>query len=110
MPKRRGILDYRRPEDITSHVLMDISDERLRQDAKWGVQNHSQMIWLGILAEEFGEAAKEINELHFRPGDAVHIDNSHECKPHRIERVRAELIQVAAVAVAMVESLDRRGE
>lgn len=87
------------PHSLTTDgVLRSIGQERLRQDAKWGVQDHDQMTWLGILAEEFGEAAKEINELHFR-GDTI----------GRKERIRAELIQVAAVAVAMVESLDRNG-
>ncbi len=108
MPKRRGIMDYALTP--VGQVLSDILDERVRQDDKWGVQDHDQMIWLGILAEEFGEAAKEINELHFRPGDEVHIDDSHPCKVHRVQKVREELIQVAAVAVAMIESLDRNGK
>lgn len=56
------------------------------------------MLWLGILAEEFGEAAKEINDYFFRPtSDAQRT------------RIREELVQTAAVAVAMIESLDRNG-
>lgn len=74
-------------------VLDEVLAERTRQNTKWGEQNHSLMVWLGILAEEFGEAAKDINEYHFRVGD--------------VNKVRLELIQTAAVAVAMVEYIDR---
>lgn len=102
MPKRRGIMDYipGHKEELlrkTQNVLAEVGWERLRQDKAWGVQDHSQMLWLGILAEEFGEAAKEINELHF---DRIRT----------VVKLRDELIQVAAVAVAMVESLDRNGK
>ena len=81
---------------MTNLVLREVEFERKLQDKKWGEQNHPQMDWLGILAEEFGEAAKECNEFHFR-------------QIRRIE-LREELIQVAAVAVAMIESLDRNGK
>ena len=73
-----------------------VGQEQVRQKAKWGIQNHTQMVWLGILAEEFGEVSKEINELHFRIGD--------------IENLKCELIQVATVAIAMYESLERNGK
>lgn len=100
MPKRRGIMDYTSAQKanlVDNGVLYDVLKERFRQDARWGEQNHRQMIWLGILAEEFGEAAKEINELYFN-------------RAWSVARLRNELIQVAAVAVAMVESLDRNGK
>lgn len=35
------------------------------QLAKWGYQIHSPAEWLAIATEEFGEAAKEVVELHF---------------------------------------------
>jgi len=76
-----------------SEAEIDVHQERIRQDEKWGTQNHNLMTWLGILAEEFGEAAKEINEFHFREA--------------WVEDIRAELIQTAAVAIAMVEYIDR---
>lgn len=74
-------------------VLTDIHIERSRQDHKWGVQNHGVAAWLLILAEEFGEAAKEANELHFRVGDPTSY--------------RHELVQTAAVCVAAIQALDR---
>lgn len=74
-------------------VLNDVLKERKRQDDKWGVQNHGVSDWMLILAEEFGEAAKEANEIRFRYKDS--------------SEYRAELVQVAAVCVAAIESLDR---
>jgi hypothetical protein len=74
-------------------AIRSIIRERDSQDYKWGIQNHSLAEWLIILAEEFGEASKEINEFHFRRGVVADI--------------RAELVQTAAVAVAMIEYIDR---
>lgn len=69
-------------------VLEEIQDERRRQDRKWGEQNHEPFKWLAILTEEVGEAAQ-----------ATLWDNRN--------MIRSELIQVAAVAVAAIECLDR---
>lgn len=94
-----------------AEVLDEIAGERLRQDAKWGPQNHpngtgvpsmqaaaarsrlvcdrnftlGQGTWADILREEFHEALAESDPA----------------------RLRGELIQVAAVAVAWVEAIDR---
>ena len=66
-------------------ILQAVQDERDRQDAKWGVQRHKANMWLSILMEELGEAAKATLD-----GDPVgYVD---------------ELVQVAAVAVAAIES------
>lgn len=70
------------------NIFQNIALERRRQDAKWGEQNHDAFLWLAILGEEFGEAAKAAIE-------------------GRIAYMRTELIHVAAVAVAAIESLDR---
>ncbi len=73
----------------TRRVLADIYSERVRQDARWGDQRgHSSEHWLAILMEEVGEAARSV--LDGEP----------------IQRRRAELIQIAAVAAAAVEALD----
>ena len=69
-------------------VLEEVMEERKRQDELWGEQNHDDRIWLAILVEEVGEVANDINE--------------------RSKKLREELIQVAAVAVSWVESIDRR--
>lgn len=41
-------------------VLDDVEAERVRQDAKWGEQNHGRISWAMILAEEIGEWAAEL--------------------------------------------------
>lgn len=73
----------------TMNVIKEVMEERRFQDAKWGEQNHEPYKWLSILMEEVGEASK-----------AVLGDN--------LDEYRKEVRQVAAVAIAMIESLDRR--
>ena len=70
------------------NIFQNIALERRRQDAKWGEQNHDAFLWLAILGEEFGETAKAAIE-------------------GRLADMRTELIHVAAVAVAAIESLNR---
>jgi NTP pyrophosphatase (non-canonical NTP hydrolase) len=70
-------------------ILLEVAGERGSQLRKWGVQRHTDAVWLAILHEETGEAARAILEADE-------------------ENMRAELIQVAAVAVAWVEDIDRR--
>jgi hypothetical protein len=93
-------------------ISKQVLEERNRQDAKWGEQNHpdgtgipsmvaaaerarrvtdhnahwDKLTWADILREEFYEALAESD-----PG-----------------KLRTELIQVAAVAQAWVEAIDRR--
>lgn len=94
-----------------SEAILDVVDERLRQERKWGQQNHldgtgrlgSRYLadyyravcqantpetdnWQDILAEEVFEAFAE---------DEPSL-------------LRKELIQIAAVAVAWAEAIDRR--
>lgn len=74
-------------------IFMDIHEERERQDAKWGDaidRDLALTTWLTVLVEEVGEAAEAILK-----------------GPRRSQgrgQLRAELIQVAAVAVAMIEA------
>lgn len=81
-------------------VTDEVQEDRRRQNAKWGPQNHTPLEWMAILVEEVGEAQKEALEHHWR---GEHYDDD----PERLARYRAELVQVAAVAVAAIESLDR---
>lgn len=84
----------------TLNVLAEVVNERTRQDEKWGEQNHQPPIWLGILGEEFGELCEAVNETVFDNGPE-------ERKKGGVANMRAEAIQVAAVAIAFVEMLDR---
>lgn len=74
-------------------AVQDVIAERLRQDEKWGEQNHDPFIYLTILIEEVGELAQAV--LHGRFGGPA------------ANKLRDEAVHVAAVALAIVECLDR---
>jgi NTP pyrophosphatase (non-canonical NTP hydrolase) len=76
------------PEAAMNAVLEEVAEERARQDGKWGQQNHVPAIWIVILGEEFGELCQ------------ASLESDHVA-------MRTEALQVAAVAVAFVERLDR---
>lgn len=84
-------------------VMDEVRAERASQDAKWGEQNHEPYQWLSILMEEVGEAAQAAN-------DSRDMRKTLAEQAYKQEQYRAELIQVAAVAIAMIESLDRNGK
>tara|TARA_Y100000994_G_C15581237_1_gene396655 strand:+ start:650 stop:907 length:258 start_codon:yes stop_codon:yes gene_type:complete len=77
-------IEHMKKEDIVKLIL----SERNKQDIKWGEQNHDIYKWLAILGEEVGEVNKAALEDQY-------------------DEVIDELIQIAAVSVAMIESLDR---
>lgn len=89
----RYLLTQMRRSDL-KHALMEVLEERMRQEEKWGEQNHSPEKWVAILLEEVGESCKEMLDTPRHLG-----------KPN--DNLRAELIQVAAVALAMLECHDR---
>lgn len=87
--------------DLASDVvLMDVVTERLAQDRKWGRQDHKPPVWLAILTEEVGELAEAIL-FHHSGGDERNHTHS--------TSMRAEAVQIAAVAVQFVHWLDRGG-
>lgn len=76
-------------------AVCEVLNERIRQDKKWGQQNHEPFTWIAVLAEEVGEASQAA--LHREFGGPEH------------DSLMKELIQVAAVALAMVECGYRNG-
>jgi len=60
-----GVLQAREAFDQMTDVIDEVMSERLRQDQKWGVQDHAPLEWLAILYEEVGEVSEEIVETHF---------------------------------------------
>lgn len=80
-------------------IFEDITKERVRQDEKHGWQKthgrHLNEWWLAILMEEVGEASEEMIELHFE-GKESEAD------------LRDEVIQIASVAIAWAEAIDKR--
>jgi NTP pyrophosphatase (non-canonical NTP hydrolase) len=79
-----------------SLALESALQERNRQDLKWGEQNHNDFTWMAILMEEVGEWSKESLRAHFDRNTSPNL--------------REEAVQVAAVALAIIESIDRRQE
>jgi len=77
--------------------VLPILEERRRQDAKWGPQDHSLFEWLTVLAEEVGELAAAI--LRRRFGNQEHLDLDWQ----------REATQIAAVVVAMIEQHGGKG-
>lgn len=82
--------------EVCTKVLKEVLFERERQENKWGPQNHRPADWLMILGEEVGECNQAALEVHFDYKTGKTYND-----------LREELVQVAAVAVAVVESLDR---
>jgi hypothetical protein len=113
-------------------VLGEVADERERQDMKWGQQNHPDRFFIGRDDAEDGEhlydyefraclwrrrneaRVAERNSEGAAPDrnaawDGVLLEEVYEALAESDPaRLRAELIQVAAVAVAWVEAIDRR--
>lgn len=72
------------------NAITEVLRERDRQDAKWGTDdNHEPEVWLTILTEEVGELAECM--LHKRFGGP------------EAKNLHTELVQVAAVALKMLE-------
>lgn len=76
-----------------------VREERRRQHERRGDQNHNSLKWFTILAEEFGEVARCLEERTEYKTDNVEYRR----------QLEYELVQTAAVAVAWIEAI-RRGE
>ena len=88
------------PMEFRGKALVLIHDERNRQDAKWGEQNHPPEKWVGILGEEFGEYCQAVNETVFDNGETERPKGGYD-------QMMEELTHVAAVAIGAMESLMR---
>lgn len=81
----------------STQIAADIDAERKRQDAKWGEQNHSPSVWLAVISEELGEASEAFLQWYFGG-----------LSKEQFAHFREELVHVAAVSIAAIESLDRQ--
>lgn len=90
---------------MRARILHDIDQERERQGGlkvagkfRYTLADNeiSDAERLTVVAEEFGEVAHEVNETI---GDHAKLDRA---------KLRAELVQLAAVCVAWIENLDNR--
>ncbi len=77
-------------------IFQEINNEIEKQNSKWGEQNHKPIEWCAILGEEVGEVQKAALETHLGFDGKTNYND-----------YREELIQVAAVAVQMIASLER---
>lgn len=110
----------------TNKILEQILEERVRQDNKWGEQNHPILDQVIInseakrMCEEFEipseNRAKYLCEINHGRGTGTYmhilIEEISEVASSGkdIVKMRQELIQTAAVVIAMIESLDRNGK
>jgi NTP pyrophosphatase (non-canonical NTP hydrolase) len=82
-------------EPEITRALESVLVERMKQDDHWGEQNHNPYIYLAILLEELGELAQSVLQTQF----GGHAGGWHN--------VRKEAVHTAAVALALLECLDR---
>lgn len=82
--------------DLLSPIAW-VKEEMERQMHKWGEQNHNPLRYYCTLAEEYGEVGKAINDILEGSVDPI----------AGLDNVEYELIQTAAVSVAMVHAIRR---
>ena len=81
--------------NVQEKIINMVLEERKRQDAKWGEQNHSAYVWSSIIGEEYGEICQAINEFGFNP------------TPETEGQIYIEAIQTMASCMAMIECIER---
>ena len=93
-------------------ILTEVAKEREKQNEKWGEQKHLPIEWIAILTEEVGEAAKDALDHHYQNDVKVSHEQTTlatgQDQLARLKNYRNEVIQIAAVAVQMVECLDKQ--
>ena len=94
-PQQTGSIQDLQSGKTYQEPLAVIADWILGQRELWGEQNHNPHIYMSILLEEVGEAAQALNEFYFKK------------EPKELEHFREELVQSAAVAISIVECIDR---
>jgi hypothetical protein len=97
-----------------ARILQEVHVETARQVDKWGIQDHPLTTWThpevwqataDTAKKDFADKAK----YGRNPGwDLIAIEELAEAFAETdLDKVRAELIQVAAVAVSAIENIDR---
>lgn len=76
-------------------AVEDVLDERKFQDEEWGTQNHHPAYWLAILGKQVGQFGTAVlNREWWLDRDGA------------TRKMREEAVQIAAVAVAIIECID----
>lgn len=93
-------------------VLAEVRAERGRQDARWGEQNHPDATGSSYYAHCAKVARRNCQAAALEGAtgwDLILLEEVYEALAEGdAAKLRAELLQVAAVAVAWVEAIDRR--
>lgn len=101
-------------------VLAEVMSERYRQDAKWGEQNHPDgtgydvpLTFGASCMGGLADVARRVCQRRASEGKVTYLDILFEEVAEAFAeddpaKLRGELVQVAAVAVAWVEAIDRR--
>lgn len=99
---------------VVGGILADVRREREAQHAKWGTQRHGYTVWTTVLTEEVGELCKEALQMRDvlidGDQDGADVREFAEGLTARLRMMRLEAVQVAAVAVAMIEHIDEEIE
>lgn len=112
-----GYIAYAEAIEVTGLVLDEVNDERMEQDSKWGQQNHPihSTGSFAMKPEHFHDEAdlwKRENDFRVKKGaigwDGILLEEVYEALAETDPaKQREELVQVAAVAVAAIECIDR---
>ena len=96
-------------------VLDEVADERASQDEKWGEQNHPDGTGGPGYYSQLADLTKRLNNEYARAADGslswqgILKEEVYEAFAESDPvKLRTELVQVAAVAVAWIEAIDRR--
>ena len=95
----------------TAEALLDVADERVRQVRKWGVQTRPD--GTSETYSVHADAAKLLTDQRAEAGTLTWADILSEEVLEAFaetdpDKLREELIQVAAVAVSWAEDIDRK--
>lgn len=94
-------------------VIAAVITERKRQDMQWGGpahdDTHDEYEWLAYMAHQ-ADKITEILAANGFYGSPFHRDPVHGDKPTAYSQTREHFIKIAALAVAAVESLDRKNK
>jgi hypothetical protein len=97
---------------LLTPVFAEVAIERTRQDDRWGEQNHADGTGLYQHAAAAERARRECdrkaNAGTITWADILREEVYEAFAEDHPAALRAELLQVAAVAVAWVEAIDRR--
>jgi hypothetical protein len=90
-------------------VVGEVIAERAAQDRQWGEQNHPDGTSPAAYTRA-AEVAQAVTNMHAAEGSVTWLDILHEevMEAFASRTPRDELVQVAAVAVAWIEAIDRR--